>query len=435
MFSFSVVALVNKKYGDWLSKNAKDVQTALAEANSVAQEALLNIRCVIAFASEQIEQMKYHLKIDEHYRLNVKQLYATGFYYMIISTFLINTCVQALLLYVGMILIRGGQMQPDVLLAFMLYQSQLQNEVMNLFNSYTSLVKSSGAGDKVFQLLDRVIPAPGTGSREHLAIVEDGTDTIAEVGSITMKNVCFAYPSRPNERVIDDLSLSIPAGKTVALIGKSGCGKSTIFSLLQRFYDPCSGDILISTTANGPNLKKINIENYRKSIGAVTQDPVLFSGTIKSNIAYSAPENTTDDEIIKAAELANASCFIDTFPDKYETQVGEQGVQLSGGQKQRIAIARAIISKPKLLLLDEATSALDATSEKLVQDALDHLLTERNEMTTIVIAHRLQTIRNADKIVVIENGKVAEEGTHDRLITDTCSKYYHMVQQANRKCS
>jgi ATP-binding cassette subfamily B (MDR/TAP) protein 1 len=221
--------------------------------------------------------------------------------------------------------------------------------------------------------------------------------------------------------------LNVPAGKTVALIGKSGCGKSTIFSLLQRFYDPSSGDISIS----GTNLKDLNVLNYRKSIGTVTQDPMLFSGTIMSNIAYCAPDSTSMEQVIEAAKLANAHSFIESFEDGYNTEVGERGVQLSGGQKQRVAIARAIISKPKLLLLDEATSALDSESERLVQDALDRLLSTSREMTTVVIAHRLQTIRNADKIVVMQDGQVVEEGTHDVLIQADGGLYQNMVNRAD----
>ncbi len=419
------VAIVNKFYGNWLSKNAKDVQTALAEANSVAQEALLNIRCVIAFASELIEEKKYHDKIDTHYDLNVKQLYATGFYYMAISTFLINTCVQTLLLYVGMQLIRTEQMRPEVLLAFMLYQSQLQNEVMNLFNSYTSLIKSSGAGSKVFELLDRVVPHPGLGSYDCLLAEEQQSHEKIDLGEIKIDDVTFSYPSRPNEEVLSHLSLTVPKGKTIALIGKSGCGKSTLFSLLQRFYEPNVGKILISSS----NLKELNIVQYRKSIGVVTQDPTLFSGTIKSNIGYCIPEGTIDEEIEEAAKLANAHDFIDRFPNKYDTQVGERGVQLSGGQRQRICIARAIISKPKLLLLDEATSSLDGDSEKKVQQALDHLIKQRHGMTTIIIAHRLDTIRDVDKIVVVDGGRILEEGSYAQVIANENSKYNTMMKQ------
>mmetsp|Transcript_12116 Transcript_12116/g.22676 ORF Transcript_12116/g.22676 Transcript_12116/m.22676 type:complete len:830 (-) Transcript_12116:3118-5607(-) len=415
-----IVAAINKRYGDWLNCNAKEVQNALAQANSVAQEAFSCIRTVIAFASEDYEYGKYREKIDRHYELNVQQLYAQGFYYMVISTFLINTVVQGLLLYVGMILIRNGQLTAEVLLAFMLYQSKLQNEVMNLFNSYTSLIKSSGAGDKVFELLDRFVPEPGTGN-------SNVTTREAELGTqldINLCNVDFTYPSRPDQKVLDDVNIHIHAGTTVALVGKSGCGKSTIIGLLQRYYDPSNGSIYI----NGKNLKTINLKSHRLKIGVVTQDPVLFTGSIKDNIKY-GKEDATDDEVINAAKLANAHEFVQTFPDAYETQVGERGMQLSGGQKQRIAIARAIISKPSILLLDEATSALDAESEKLVQDALDHLLNTKNEMTTIVIAHRLQTVRNADNIVVLEEGSVAEQGSHKALM-ERQGLYHNMVKRA-----
>jgi ABC-type transport system involved in cytochrome bd biosynthesis fused ATPase/permease subunit len=219
-----IVAAINKRYGDWLNRNAKEVQNALAQANSVAQEAFSCIRTVIAFASEDHEYDKYRDKIDRHYELNVQQLYAQGFYYMVISTFLINTVVQGLLLYVGMILIRNGQLTAEVLLAFMLYQSKLQNEVMNLFNSYTSLIKSSGAGDKVFELLDRFVPEPGTGNFN----VTTGEAEVGTQFDINLFNIEFTYPSRPNQKVLNNVSIQIHAGTTVALVGKSGCGKSTI---------------------------------------------------------------------------------------------------------------------------------------------------------------------------------------------------------------
>jgi ABC-type multidrug transport system, ATPase and permease components len=415
-----IVAAINKRYGDWLNRNAKEVQNALAQANSVAQEAFSCIRTVIAFASEDYEYDKYREKIDRHYDLNVQQLYAQGFYYMVISTFLINTVVQGLLLYVGMILIMNGQLTAEVLLAFMLYQSKLQNEVMNLFNSYTSLIKSSGAGDKVFELLDRFVPEPGTGNLN----VSSGEADVGTQLDINLCNVDFTYPSRPNQKVLSSVSIYIHAGTTVALVGKSGCGKSTIIGLLQRYYDPNNGSILI----NGKNLKDINLKSHRRKIGVVTQDPVLFTGSIKDNIKY-GKEDATDEEVVNAAKLANAHTFVQNFPDAYETQVGERGMQLSGGQKQRIAIARAIVSKPSILLLDEATSALDTESEKLVQDALDHLLNTNNDMTTIVIAHRLQTVRNADNIVVLDDGSVVEQGPHKDLM-DRQGLYHRMVKRA-----
>jgi len=415
-----LVAAINKRYGDWLNQNAKDVQTAIAEANSVAQEAFSCVRTIVAFATEEHEFQKYEKKIENHYNLNVKQLYAQGFYYMAISTFLVNTVVQALLLYVGMVLIRRGQLTSEVLLAFMLYQSQLQNEVMNLFNSYTSLIKSSGAGDKVFELLDRVPVEPATG-----ACVE-GTRAVDNENQLDIKiqQVDFTYPSRPDQKILDGLELEVPAGKTLALVGKSGSGKSTLMSLLQRFYDPRVGSILV----NGKNLRQLDIKSHRRKIGIVTQEPILFTGTIRSNIIY-GKEDATDAEVVDAAMLANAHAFIQSFPEGYDTQVGERGIQLSGGQKQRIAIARAIISKPLLLLLDEATSSLDTESEKLVQEALDHLLNCNKQMTTVMIAHRLQTIRNADSIVVLDQGNVQELGDHEELMQKG-GVYYDMVKGA-----
>jgi ABC-type multidrug transport system fused ATPase/permease subunit len=425
-----ICAIVNMKYSHWLSNNALKVQNALAQANSVAQEAFSCVRTVIAFASEDLENAKYREKIEHHYLLNVKQIFAQGFYYMIVSTFLINTVVQALLLYVGMNLIQTDQLSTEVLLAFMLYQSKLQNEVQNLFNSLTSLIKSSGAGDKVFELLDRKIPEPGTGNRAIIrssssdtSMDETQTDT-EDLVDIRLTDVHFSYPSRPEQKVLNGLSLHVKAGKTLALVGSSGCGKSTVVGLLQRFYDPDSGQICV----NNKDLRRIDLKKYRKRIGVVTQDPVLFTGSIFDNITYGRTDVNQED-VITAAKLANAHNFVCAFPDGYDTQVGERGASLSGGQKQRIAIARAILSKPSLLLLDEATSALDSTSEQLVQEALDTLLDKNQQMTTVIIAHRLQTVRNADTIVVLEKGMVSEFGTHDELLKKN-GIYRRMVTRA-----
>jgi ABC-type multidrug transport system fused ATPase/permease subunit len=352
----------------------------------------------------------------------------TGLYYMLVSTFLINTVVQSLLLLIGTALIRHGRLTSEVLLAFMLYQGQLQNETMNLFNSYSSLIKSSGAGDKVFRLLDRIPPPPGTGSYS----VEANSESIDQVNeeershsSVKLHDIHFVYPSRPGHRVLKGLHLSIPAGSTIALVGASGCGKSTIVALLKRFYDPLGGSILI----DGKDLRSIDVLEHRRRIGVVTQDPVLFSGTILSNITYGCP-SVTKEVAIEAAKKANAHDFISSFPDGYDTQVGERGIQLSGGQKQRIAIARAIVKNPSLLLLDEATSALDAESESVVQEALDQLLSVNKDMTTVVVAHRLRTVRTADSIAYIQDGQVAEQGAHEDLMRIQGGLYRKMVERA-----
>ena len=238
------------------------------------------------------------------------------------------------------------------------------------------------------------------------------------VGEIKLENVFFNYPQRPDAKILTGLSLNIPSGKTIALCGSSGCGKSTVIQLLQRFYEPLSGSI----EYDGVNIKDLDLEWLRSNISLVSQEPILFSTSIRENIRLGRLD-ATDAEIEEAARAANAHDFIQQCPDKYSTQVGERGSQLSGGQKQRIAIARAILKKPRILLLDEATSALDNESEKIVQEALDRV---KHGRTTIVVAHRLSTIRNADLIVGLEGGQVKEMGAHEELMK-LKGVYYELV--------
>jgi ABC-type multidrug transport system fused ATPase/permease subunit len=363
------VATINKFYGDWLRRNAIKVQDALADANMVAQEALSNIRTVISFVTEAHECDRYESRIECQYQLNIQQLFMTALYYMVISTFLINTVVQGTLLWVGSILIERDQLTPGILLAFMLYQSQLQNEVLSLMNSYTSLIKSSGAGDKVFALIDRQPPPPSTVSHataQHEAnlVVESNGFTSNDLNNenehhmeencnsscddnasphgdnsnnhILFENVSFSYPTRPGNNILNELNLVIPQGQTVALVGTSGGGKTTVMNLIQRFYDPCSGRLSIY----GNDLRTMNVMAHRRQIGIVTQDPILFQGSIRDNITYGClvPDQVRDEHVVNAARLAHAHNFIETFPDGYSTMIGERGVQLSGGQKQRIGM-------------------------------------------------------------------------------------------------
>lgn len=244
-------------------------------------------------------------------------------------------------------------------------------------------------------------------------------------GDIELRDVHFSYPARPNEQIFQGLCLFVSSGTTMALVGQSGSGKSTVISLIERFYDPQAGQVLI----DGLNLKQLKLKWIRSKIGLVSQEPVLFTATIKDNIAY-GKDGATTDEIRAAAQLANAAKFIDKLPQGLDTMVGEHGAQLSGGQKQRVAIARAILKDPRILLLDEATSALDAESERIVQEALDRIMTNR---TTVVVAHRLTTVRNAHLISVIHQGKVVEKGTHFELLQDLEGPYSQLIrlQQVN----
>ncbi|XLR26059.1 hypothetical protein S83_053959 [Arachis hypogaea] len=273
--------------------------------------------------------------------------------------------------------------------------------------------KAKSAAASIFGLLDmksKIDPSD-----------ESGTTLDNVNGEIKFRHVGFKYPSRPDIQIFRDLSLTIHSGKTVALVGESGSGKSTVIALLQRFFDPDFGQI----TLDGIEIQKLQLKWLRQQIGLVGQEPVLFNDTIRANIAYGKGGNATEAEIIQVAELANAHGFISALQQGYDTVVGERGIQLSGGQKQRVAIARAIIKSPKILLLDEATSALDAESERVVQDALDKVIVNRS---TVVVAHRLSTIKNADVIAVVKDGVIVEKGRHETLISMEDGFYASLVQ-------
>ena len=409
-----VIGLANKIYGNWLHRNAKKVQQALADSNNVAQEVLSAFRTVASFANEPYESRRFSGHVGTYFKLCVRQAVADGVYYMFVSTFLMNTVGQGTILAYGAYLCSqtppgGGKPYLTVpqLVAFLAYRGDLQNWSNMLFDSFSNLVKSSGASLKVFELLERKPQkTPHAGQRPE-----------AE-GHVAFQDVSFSYPTRPDVDVLQGVTFEALPGTVTALVGSSGAGKSTLFHLLEAFYEPKSGEVLV----DGRPVASLDPLWLHRTVGLVGQEPVLFSGSICSNILYGLideggelpfPENFVPPRVVEAAKAANLHDFISGLPRGYLTEVGEKGVQLSGGQKQRVAIARALVQDPRVLLLDEATSALDAESEAAVQEALERAMAGR---TTLVIAHRLSTVANADQILVLDRGRVVERGVHEELM-------------------
>ncbi|ELU12562.1 hypothetical protein CAPTEDRAFT_117973, partial [Capitella teleta] len=372
---------------------------AYARAGAVAQEVLSSLRTVIAFGGQAKECKRYNDNLAIAKKFGVKKTTASGGGMGMIY-FIIFACY-ALAFWYGSKLVREEEhytagVMLTVFMAVVFGAFGLGNAAPNLKNVATA----RGAAYSLWEILDRQ-PLIDSSSPEG--------EKLGQVdGNIEFKEVHFKYPSRPDVPILRGLNLKANVGQTVALVGPSGCGKSTTVQLLQRFYDPCEGEILI----DGHNIKDLNIKFLRDHIGLVSQEPILFATTIRENIQYGR-ENVTDAEIEQATKMSNAYDFIMKLPQRFDTMCGERGAQLSGGQKQRIAIARALVRDPKILLLDEATSALDTESEATVQAALDKA---REGRTTLVIAHRLSTVKNADLIVGFKDGVAHEMGTHNELM-------------------
>lgn len=393
-----VIMAVAFFFGRIFRKYSKQAQTQVAEANTIVEETLQGILNVKAFANEFFEMMRYKKKTTEVANTGIKAGSFRGIFAasMILGIFGAMIAV----IWQGALMIAAHKLDAGMLFSFILYSSFIGGSVAGLAEVYTSIQKSIGATEHLLEILD-----------EPAEPITDSALIKAEhqlTGQISFNNVTFRYPSREDLQVLENISFDIAADQQIAFVGPSGAGKSTIVSLLLRLYDPVQGNILF----NGKAISEFPLSAIRSQMAIVPQDVFLFGGTIRENIAYGKPDATTE-ELIAAAEKANAWEFIQRFPEGLETIVGERGVQLSGGQRQRIAIARAVLKNPRILILDEATSALDAESERLVQDALEKLMEGR---TSIVIAHRLSTVRQADKIIVLDKGHIVEQGTHKELV-------------------
>uniref|UniRef100_A0A0D9V4I1 MDR-like ABC transporter n=1 Tax=Leersia perrieri TaxID=77586 RepID=A0A0D9V4I1_9ORYZ len=403
IFSFAIVSRLRAQISG-------RTQTSYIKAGNVVEQTIGSIRTVISFNGEKRAIAMYNTLIKKAYKATIMEGIISGF--GIGSIFFVVYCSYSLAFWYGAKLIiskgyTGGQV---INVVFAILTGSMA--IGSASPSISAIAEGQSAAHRIFEIINREPKIDITGTAG--IILEDIK------GNVELKDVCFSYPARPAQLILDGLCLQVPNGTTMALAGQSGSGKSTIINLVERFYDPQGGEVLIDDI----NIKDLKLHSIRGKMSLVSQEPLLFMTSIKDNITY-GKEDATDEDIKRAAELANAANFIDKLPNAYDTMVGQHGAQLSGGQKQRIAIARAILKNPKILLLDEATSALDVESERVVQEALNRVMIGR---TTLIVAHRLSTIRNADCIAVVHKGKVIDQGSHDELIKDPDGAYSQLIQ-------
>jgi len=395
-----VVAIIAVIFGKYIRKLSKVTQDKVAESNTIVEETMQAIATVKAFANEFFETQRHKNSTEAI----VKQAIIGGRARAAFIAFIIFCMFGSIVIVMwrASILVAQGQLSPGAMFGFVLYTTFLGASFAGIAELYTTVQRAIGATERLMDILEEPI--------EDIAIkqIEAVPASQKIVGNVSFNNVHFTYPSRKDFNVLNGISFSINKGETIAIVGPSGAGKTTMTQLMLRFYDPVSGDITIDTK----NIKEYPLSILRSQMALVPQDVLLFGGTIKENILY-GKHSATDIEVMEAARKANAHDFIMSFPQKYETMVGERGISLSGGQRQRIAIARAVLRNPAILILDEATSSLDSESERLVQEALEKLMEGR---TSFVIAHRLSTIRKADKILVLEKGVLKESGSHEQLM-------------------
>jgi len=393
--SVPVVVLAIAIFGKKIKNYSKATQDALADTNIVVEETIMGIYDTKAFCNEAYEEKRYDSALTRFLNITIDGAKARAAFISFIILVLFSTV--AFIVWYGAQMLANDQIDIENYVRFILFSVFVAASLGSVPEIMSQLQITSGATERIRDLIDEEIEANYDVGAEEVT-----------VSSITAENVSFAYPSRPDGQVLDGVNFSVETGETVALVGPSGGGKSTVFSLLLGFYQGYGGELKF----DGNPVSEIGLKNLRNSIAVVPQEVLLFGGSIEENIAYGRP-GSTKEEIIEAAKQANAHAFISDFENGYDTKVGPRGIKLSGGQRQRVAIARAILADPKILLLDEATSALDSESERLVQEALDTLMEGR---TSMIIAHRLSTVRDADRILVLQHGKIVESGTHDELL-------------------
>ncbi|XP_039233747.1 ATP-binding cassette sub-family B member 10, mitochondrial isoform X2 [Drosophila yakuba] len=388
-------------YGRYVRRITKVELDKYAEIMKFAEERFGNVKTVKTFCREQQEVAAFDGQLDEALQIGYKETRARAIFFGL-TGFCGNFIIISVLYYGGTLVLQDS-LTIGALTAFMLYAGYVAISMNGLSNFYSQLNKGIGAAERIWEILDRECSIP----------IDQGIVPLEKpVGEVGFQNVFFTFPTRPDSAVLADFSLNLMPGTTTAVVGRSGSGKTTIALLMLRLYDPQGGSVLL----DGIDLRTVNPQWLRNNIGAVSQEPVLFSSSIRENILYGANpgETPSPERLQQVVEDANVSQFTDQLPDGLDTLVGQRGMMLSGGQKQRVAIARALIKNPAILILDEATSALDAVSENLVQNALDNLIQGR---TVLTIAHRLSTIRNADQIAVLSEGKIVEQGSYNELMS------------------
>jgi subfamily B ATP-binding cassette protein MsbA len=412
LIALPLIVQVIRMFASELKNISEGVQQKAADITSHLQETLSQIKVVKSFSMEKKEVEKFKGETKKSFHINMKAVQILATQRPVIA--LLQTIAVVAIVWFGGIEIINGNLSLPRLISFATALGIMTDPGNTLSKSYSILQQGMASVKRIFEVID-IKPSIKD---------EPGAVALPKItGKVEFQNVSFAYEK---EETLKDISLRVNPGEVVALVGRTGAGKSTLMSLLLRFYDPTAGKIFV----DGQDIKKVKLESLRHQMAVVPQEVSLFRGTIKENISYGKPD-AADEEIISAAKFANIHAFIETLPEKYETQVGERGTKLSGGEKQRIAIARAILRDPKILILDEATSSLDAETESLIRDALEKLMKGR---TTFIIAHRLYTVEHADRIIVIDEKKIAEEGPHQELLAKGgLYKYLYEIQFKNKK--